>query len=146
MTSWACNDGGREAAGFRGKAGDCVVRAISIATERPYKEVYDAINIESRQERPAKRTTRRGDSRTGVYRKTYEHYLQSLGWKWHPCMSIGSGCRVHLTASELPPGRIICRLSRHLVAVVDGVVQDTYDCSREGTRCVYGYFLPAATQ
>jgi hypothetical protein len=23
---------------------------------------------------------------------------------------------------------------------VDGIINDTYDCSREGTRCVYGYF------
>lgn len=31
------NDGGRAAAGFRGKAGDCVCRAIAIAAERPYR-------------------------------------------------------------------------------------------------------------
>jgi hypothetical protein len=28
------NDGGREAAGFKGFTGDCVCRAIAIATER----------------------------------------------------------------------------------------------------------------
>ncbi|WP_231970582.1 hypothetical protein [Polynucleobacter necessarius] len=35
------NDGGREAAGFKGGAGDCVVRAIAIAAELPYMEVYE---------------------------------------------------------------------------------------------------------
>jgi len=25
--------------------------------------------------------------------------------------------------------------------VIDGVLHDTHDCSRDGTRCVYGYWL-----
>ena len=33
------------------------------------------------------------------------------------------------------------RLSGHLAAVIDGVVHDIHDCSRDGTRCVYGYFI-----
>jgi hypothetical protein len=45
-----------------------------------------------------------------------------------------------LKEDELPKGRIICRLSKHYAAVIDGVLNDTYDCSRKGTRCVYGYF------
>ncbi len=35
------NDGGRAAAGFKGQAGDCVVRSIAIATGMPYQKVYD---------------------------------------------------------------------------------------------------------
>jgi hypothetical protein len=31
-------------------------------------------------------------------------------------------------------------VSRHAVAVIDGVIHDTYDCSRGGKRCVYGYW------
>ena len=54
--------------------------------------------------------------------------------------AIGSGCRVHLRAEELPPGRLIVSVSRHLVAVIDGVIHDTLDCSRNGSRCVYGYY------
>lgn len=27
-----------------------------------------------------------------------------------------------------------------IAAVVDGVLHDTFDCSRGGTRCVYGYY------
>ena len=33
---WQYNDGGRSAAGFSGKTGDCVCRAIAIATGKPY--------------------------------------------------------------------------------------------------------------
>ena len=35
------NDGGRLAAGFKGKAGDCVVRSIAIVTGLAYQKVYD---------------------------------------------------------------------------------------------------------
>ena len=32
MIDYRYDDGGREAAGYRGKTGDCVVRAIAICT------------------------------------------------------------------------------------------------------------------
>lgn len=55
-------------------------------------------------------------------------------------MTIGSGCKIHLDANELPRGTIIVSLSKHLTCVKDGVIYDTYDCSRDGDRCVYGYW------
>ena len=38
-------------------------------------------------------------------------------------------------------GRLVVSLSRHWTAVIDGVIFDTHDPSRRGTRCVYGYWL-----
>ena len=67
--------------------------------------------------------------------------MQSLGFKSVATMGIGTGCKVHLKADELPKGRIICNLSRHYCAVVDGVINDTYDPSRGETRCVYSYLI-----
>ncbi len=128
------NDGGREAAGFRGDAGDCVTRAIAIALDLPYREVYDDL---------AERMVATGkprSARNGIPRKVYEDYLGDHDWRWYPTMHIGSGCTVHLRADELPEGRLIARLSKHVCAVIDGVIHDTYDPSRDGTRCVYGYF------
>jgi hypothetical protein len=55
-------------------------------------------------------------------------------------MQIGSGCKVHLRDGELPTGRLVVFVSKHYTAVIDGVIHDTYDPSRAGTRCVYGYF------
>jgi hypothetical protein len=46
------DDGGRAAAGFKGSTGDCVTRAIAIATGKPYREVYDALNQVAKVERP----------------------------------------------------------------------------------------------
>jgi hypothetical protein len=134
------HDGGRVAAGHKGGTGDCVTRSIAIATGKPYQEVYDALNRFAKTERVGKRKKKRSSSRTGVYRQTFQRYLESLGWRWISTMSIGSGCRVHLRASELPQGLLVVEVSRHLTAVIDGVIHDTHNCSRGGARCVYGYF------
>jgi hypothetical protein len=134
------DDGGRAAAGFIGRTGDCVTRAIAIATERPYREVYDALNALSASERRGSRKRGISSARRGVYKPTIRRLMASIGWQWTPTMRIGSGCTVHLRVEELPPGRLVVELSRHSVAVIDGVVHDTYDPTRNGTRCVYGYY------
>lgn len=135
------NDGGREDAGFKGNTGDCVTRAIAIVTGKPYREVYNDLNQLSESERTGKRKRNVSNSRKGVYRVTYQKYLESLGYEWIPTMKVGSGCKVHVRADELPKGRLIVRLSRHLTTMIDGVINDTFDCSRQGTRCVYGYYI-----
>ena len=140
------NDGGRAKAGYKGLTGDCVARAIAIAAELPYKEVYDRLAEGNATQRVTKRMkkSRRGvrTARNGINtkRKWFQDYMQSLGFKSVATMGIGTGCKVHLKADELPKGRIICNLSRHYCAVIDGVINDTYDCSRGGQRCVYGYW------
>jgi len=134
------NDGGRQAAGYKGQAGDCVVRAIAIATEKPYQEIYNAINEMGKAEHITKKKRDKSTARDGVYKQTERRYLQSIGWKWTPTMFIGQGCKVHLRSDELPSGRIIAVVSRHTVAVIDGVINDLNDPSRGGTRCVYGYY------
>jgi hypothetical protein len=142
MMRYQYNDGGRAASGYKGKAGDCVCRAIAIATSQPYRKVFEELSAFGWF--PGSRM-KRGDD--GLYRPRPDNeaaltkdYLASLGWQWTPTMQIGSGCRVHLRADELPTGRLVVRVSRHLVAVIDGVIHDTYDCSRGGSRCVYGYW------
>lgn len=134
------DDGGRAAAGFKGQTGDCVCRSIAIVTGKPYKEVYDELNVMAASERTGKRKRGKSSARTGVYKPTIRRYLASLGYQWTPTMQIGQGCTVHLADDELPEGRLIVSVSRHLTAVIDGVIHDTHDPSRGGSRCVYGYF------
>jgi hypothetical protein len=83
-------------------------------------------------------------------------------------MQIGTGCRVHLDADELPKGVLIVAVSSHYTTMIDGVIHDTYDprrapswmfepdrgqalklnqgrnhngvYTRVGGRCVYGYW------
>jgi hypothetical protein len=133
------NDGGRQAAGYRGKAGDCVCRAVAIASGLPYRQVYDALNQGAFNER-GRGTQSRARTGVRVQRQWFKTYLTALGWKWIPTMGIGTGCQVHLAAHELPPGRLIVALSRHYTCVIDHVIHDTHDPSRLGARCVYGYW------
>ncbi len=137
------DDGGREQAGYAGWTGDCVCRAIAIATEMPYQTVYDAINMVAKNERRGSRKRGISSARNGVYKNTVHKYLESLGWKWTPTMSIGSGCHVHLKLGEIPGNRTIVSLSKHLCAIVDFTIHDLNDPSRNGTRCVYGYWTKA---
>ena len=135
-TPFVRNDGGRRAAGYKGTARDCVCRAIAIATGQPYQDIYDELNDLTRGERPGRHNRKRSSARTGIRIRTIRTYLERLGWQWVPTMGIGTGCTVHLRPDELPEGRIIVSLQ----VQIDGVLHNTYDCSRGGTRCVYGYW------
>ncbi len=160
------DDGGRAAAGFKGGSGDCVARSISIASCLPYADVYKTLSRGAGNERKTKGASARNGIRTS--RKWFKDYMQSIGFKWTPCMGIGTGCTVHLTESELPKGRIVVAVSKHYTAVIDGVIHDTHNPSERGTtiyppnhrnvpkgaewlensngwayspeRCVYGYW------
>jgi|TARA_Y100001951_G_C11196437_1_gene214567 hypothetical protein len=141
------NDGGRKIAGYKGQTGDCVVRAIVIATNLPYQKVYDDLTLATKEFRLKSNSKlawgmkpKNDSARLGTYKVVDKPYLLSLGWKWKPTMFIGQGCKTHLRYDELPMGTIICSVSTHLVAVIDKVIHDTFDCSRDGTRCVYGYW------
>ncbi len=140
------NDGGRKNAGFSGTAGDCVARSIAIAARLPYLEVYEALADGNAKQRRTKRSSASSGKRTAregieTSRKWFKDYMRSLGFEWTATMQIGSGCQVHLRDGELPLGRLVVSLSKHYTAVIDGVTHDTHDPSRNGTRCVYGYWV-----
>lgn len=163
------DDGGRAAAGFRGDTGDCVTRALAIAMQLPYQEVYDAMAEGNQGQRVTKKSlrsrgaARRLGARTAAHgittgRKWFKDWMAARGWKWVPTMGIGTGCKVHLHDGELPLGRLIVAVSKHYTAVVDGVIHDTHDPQREthwintvngvqstgvSRRCVYGYWQKA---
>ena len=140
------DDGGRAQAGFDGLAGDCVTRSIAIAAEKPYLEVYrDMANLNQsyrgRSKSKGRRTARNGIVTSSV---AFKRYMTALGFTWTATMKIGTGCRVHLRADELPTGRLVVRVSKHMTAVIDGKIRDTFDPRREvggiERRCVYGYW------
>jgi hypothetical protein len=167
---WRHNDGGRSEAGFQGRTGDCVCRSIAIATGKPYVEVYDELrdlgwNCWESWNRSYRSNEEYWlthsdfcDPEEDIYLSEKEFrqigfwrdpddasaisdeealrrettYLKSLGWQYTATNS------VHWRA--LPDGRLIVQISGHLVAVIDGVIHDTFDCSRGGTACIEGYW------
>jgi hypothetical protein len=142
------NDGGRAAAGYKGQVGDCVVRSIAIVTGQPYQKVYNDLFKANEEFRNTSKTKlarslkQRNDSpRSGTHRVVLKKYLAELGFKWTPTMFVGKGCTVHLKKEELPSGTLLVSCSKHITVVKDGVLHDTHDCTRNGTRCVYGYWF-----
>lgn len=142
MLNFVYSTGGREKYFKQTTVRDCVTRAIANATGIDYLEIYNGINDEAKKERSSKRKRTTSSARNGVYTATAKRYIERvLGWVWVPCMSIGTGCQVHLRTGELPTtGSYILNLSGHFSCWKDNKLYDTYDCSRCGTRCVYGYW------
>jgi hypothetical protein len=149
---WVKDDGGRQASGIaraagrKDGAGDCVVRAIAIATGKPYLEVHEAITVAkvgdvyAGDREYTKRAKRRGGIRAfdpdhGCSDEAYGPYLKSLGWSY-----TSSKGRVRLRADELPRGRLMVQIRGHLVAVIDHVIYDTHDCGGAGRARVKGYW------
>lgn len=128
------NDGGASNAGFSVKGiRDCVARAIAIGMNRPYQEILKEVKSIS-----GNRHRNQGvDVRTPEFKK----WMISMGWEWVACMKIGSGCQIHLRADELPEGILIASVSKHWVCIIDHEIQDIFDPSRGGDRCVYGYWI-----
>ena len=122
------NDGGRKDAGFKGAAGDCGARALAIAKSMEYKTAYNLIATENKNFGYAK------SARDGVHKNVYNHVLEQLGMKWHTAPKF-TGKKAK--CSDMPDGVVIARQAHHYVAVINGVPQDTWDCSN---KMVYGYW------
>ena len=161
MTEWVYDDGGRAAAGLKGRAGDCVARAIAIASGVSYSTIYRLLAEGHERQRIVRRKRVRGvlverrfskralreqgqrtaDHGIDVRRKWFKDLMTRIGFRWVPTMRVGQGCTVHLRREQLPYGRLVVSVSKHYVAMIDGVVHDTHDPSRDGNRCVYGYWV-----
>ena len=163
-TEFNYNDGGRSIAGYKGKTGDCVCRAIAIATGKPYQEIYESLAKGNAAQRQGKREGSKAGVKTAARgintkRKWFQDYMTKLGFFWTPTMFIGQGCKVHLKADELPMGNLVVAVSRHYTTMIDGIINDTYNPQRGKPpqpitvngkiimtvpaipeRCVYGYY------
>lgn len=122
------NDGGRKQAGFKGLAGDCGVRAMSIALGLDYRAVYAQLAQANADNGRAK------SARNGINKIVFGEALKGYGWIW--CKApVFSGRKAR--CSDLPKGTYIAKQAHHFVAVIDGVAHDTWDCTH---KMVYGYW------
>lgn len=117
---WVYDDGGRLAAGLHGQGNDCAVRAIAIATGGSYLAIYNDLA-----------------PHIGVYRQVWQPYLENLGFVWHIAMEVGHSARVRVR--DLPQGIVVAMLRGHICTIIDGVVHDTFDHTKDGAAVVYGY-------
>ena len=116
-------DGGRSKYYTLDKVGDCVIRAIAIATERDYKEVVeDTWEFSKKYGCPIN------------WKDVYIPYLESIGWEKVSSPKLKGRKAI---AKDLPKGRYIMRQANHLSACVDNVPYDIWDTSNKMVYCYY---------
>ena len=108
--------------------GDCVKRAITIATGKDYKEISRELNRFKK--------LHNADS-FNDWRRNVEPYLKERlnavkmsfpAVKGNPRMNGTRFCE------EYPNGTYILQMANHVVCCKDGILYDTWDCSE---KCVY---------
>lgn len=99
------------------RVGDCVVRAISVATGKPWLRVYDDLYRVGREafDMPSSNTV-------------WGFYLYRLGFKpfvlpdaCPQCLTVKDFCK------HFPEGAYIIGTGSHAIAVIDGDYFDTWD-------------------
>lgn len=110
---------------------DCFTRACSIALNYGYSDVWSDLSHMAAMESLKGRQGRSHPDK-GINHRVIEAYMKLKNWKW---------VAGPFKWSELPKrGTVIVYLKWHLAAVVNGVLHDTYDSSRNGKSKVYGYY------
>lgn len=154
MLKFSYEDGGRSNYFKTKNVKDCVVRAICNATKRDYKQVYDTINEMAKNERTGKRKRSVSNARNGVYKTTWKKYIYETmpAFEYIQTNFIGSDDKLHLDYDEIKEFLwqngydiklcvCIISVSKHLTCLYKGVLLDTYDCSREEQRMIYGLWV-----
>ena len=105
---------------FDRRVGDCVIRAISKATNKPWESVYIDLCVQGFM---------MGDLPSS--NSIWSAYLKNKGFKRHTvedcpdCYTIEEFCREH------PNGVYVIGTGTHAVAVVDGNIFDAWNSSHE---------------
>ncbi len=113
-------DGGRKAAGYKTTTpyqNDCVVRSISIAINEDYRTVFVEL-------------MELGLEMGGYpnFNPVWQRYLTFKGWVKNKCPRDKNNKLIKLRDWKVFPSRAVVLNSRHLTAIVDGAVHDTWDC------------------
>lgn len=120
---WVCTDAGRAASKRPRQKNDCTVRALALVRDLPYDEAYELLKDAGRQ-----------CSRGFVF-ATWISKQAGIRKISFPAIR---GQR-RMTPSEFvikhPQGRYICKVAKHVFAVIDGVVHDDFENAPD--RCVY---------
>jgi len=135
------NDGGRSKY-FKNTGRDCVTRAIAIASGMDYLEVFNKIT-ELKWKAGYNKSALHG---VNTRSKWFRSQMQKWGWKW---TQVKTYERVSLDSPKFNNGNVIISLQHHYVALIDGVINDTYNPdqpkqrglrSESGKRIVLGYW------
>lgn len=118
MLNYVKDDGGRADAGYKGEAGDCVTRALAIVSGEPYRELYRELA------RAQQAVTGKRSARNGIKKKAYEAVFQGHGLVK---VKLPKGPRPTYAQAHERYGDCIVTTARHVCALVDGALHDTFD-------------------
>lgn len=107
----------------RGKriAGDCVIRALCKAFETPWEDIYAALSVQGYM---------MGD--WGNSDPVWGAYLRSKGFVRYAMPNTCPDCFTAADfAKDHPEGTYILGTGRHAIAIVDGVIYDSWNSSGE---------------
>lgn len=116
-------DAGREHSKRPRQKDDCTVRAIAIALTLPYDTAYDMLADAGRK------CSKRFHLDEWLKEQTFAHRIAFPAVKGERRMNPAKFCVTY------PRGRFICKVAKHVFAVVDGVVNDTH--RNRPDRCIY---------
>lgn len=140
------DDGGREAAGFAGMTGDCVTRAIAIATGIPYCKIYEELNFLS--ESASVKYLRGFYAHKGLPGGVNHAYLNRIGWKYISTEANSKPLKF-LCQEDLPKGNLIAIIEPlesdgplHACCVKNHVIFDSGNTVALGPPVMRGYFIP----
>ena len=124
MIGYVYSDGGRDEAGYKGSARDCVARALSILLTRgnpsadSYKRAYEAL---------AQANVRIGNNRSarnGIARFLLPDVFRSFGIV---TVKIPRGTRPTYTEAYERYGDCLVSTTKHVCTIIDGQLMDTFD-------------------
>ena len=134
MIDYRYDDGGRATVGYRGKTGDCVVRAIAICTGEDYRAVYLTMaehmkrngyaasgNAYATRERNRKAPRSKGQI---AARRVQDRVLEAYGFRK---VRLPTGARPTFTEAHHQFGDCVVGTTKHVAAIVDGALRDTFD-------------------
>jgi len=125
-------DGGRSLAGYSGKTGDCVVRALTLATGSSYMNMYQFVNATSKAFESHRRV--KSNNVHGVYESSVRGIMRVMKFKW-------TAKRVGAMLKVPTKGSYIVSIQGHVCAVVNGIILDTHNSlTPDNLRYSYGYW------
>ena len=98
---------------------DCVIRAISNATEKTWDEMYIGLCEVGLKLKDVPNSS-----------KVYEKYMKNLGYdkQKQPRKEDGKKYTVNEFCELHPKGNYVCKIAKHVTVVKDGFFEDTWDC------------------
>lgn len=109
--------------------GDCVIRALTKVTGKSWLEVFDELLPHARELQCMPNS-----------KPAYETYLLNNGFEYVGVSNKKGTKRptVESFTKAHKEGTYILRVANHIVASIDGVYYDTWDC---GSKSMYGYWV-----